>query len=62
MNEYRVYIKSVPGFYAQYNGHVDVFADDVGEAVEKALLKLKRGAFKDRSSDMWKIIKIEVVK
>ena len=57
--EYRVWVRSVPGMYAQYDGKVDVFATDELEAAEKALDKLKRGAFKDRNRSMWKIEKVE---
>lgn len=59
---FRVWIRSVAGFYAQYDGYVDVYADDIEQAEERAFLKLKRGAFPDRSRDMWNVEKIEVLK
>jgi len=61
MKKYDVYMKSVPGMYAQYNGKVTVYADNEEEAVDLALLKLRRGSFPDRSSDMWRIEKIECI-
>jgi hypothetical protein len=45
--------------YAQYDGKVDVFAEDDDAAVEKAFRQLKRGAFPDYSRDMWKIERVE---
>jgi hypothetical protein len=57
---YRVWIRSVPGFYAQHDGYVDVVAHDVEDAVRKALDKLRRTSFPDRTRDMWRIEKVEV--
>ncbi len=59
MKKYRVWLRSVPGFCAQYNGKVDVYADNAEEAVELALLKLKRGTFSDRDNSMWEVDKVE---
>lgn len=56
---FKVSIKSVPGFYAQYSGDVEVFAKDVDDAVDTALTKLKRGAFQDRTNDMWRVVSVE---
>lgn len=56
---YRVHLRSVPGFYEQYSGSVEVMACDDEDAVEQALAKLKRGAFPDRSRSMWKVDKVE---
>lgn len=56
---YRVWIRSVPGMYAQYDGHVDVHAYDENEAVDKALRKLKNTSFPDRSRSMWIVDKVE---
>lgn len=52
---YRVYVRSVPGFYEQYNGFVEVYAFDSHDAVEKALAKLKRDTFPDRNAGMWRV-------
>lgn len=60
MTKYRVWIRSVPGFYEQYDGKVDVQAEDVDEAKEIALRTLKAGAFPDRSRSMWRVEKVEV--
>lgn len=59
MRKYTVWIRSVPGMYEQYSGPVTVYADNDSEAEEMALLKLKRGAFPDRSCDMWRVEKVE---
>ena len=56
---YRVWLRSVPGFYAQYDGKVDVYARDPEEAVEIALRQLKRGSFPDRDRSMWRVEKVE---
>jgi len=61
MKKYNVWIKSVPGFSAQYDGKVTVFADDDDEAIELAFRKLKNGAFPERSRSMWKVEKVERV-
>lgn len=57
--EYVVHLKSVPGMYAQYNGKIRVMAKDDEDAVEEALMKLKRGAFPDRNRDMWRVESVE---
>lgn len=61
MNRYRVWLRSRPGFYAQYDGKVDVRADDEAEAKKLALRELRRTAFPDRNDSMWHIEKVEVV-
>jgi hypothetical protein len=55
MNHYAVSISSVPGFCAQYEGDVKVYAEDEDQAIERAFRELKRGAFPDRSRSMWKV-------
>jgi hypothetical protein len=59
--KFRVSIASKSGFYAQYSGDVEVFARSSSEAQEKAFEKLRKGAFPDRSRDMWKVNGIEVL-
>jgi hypothetical protein len=49
----------VPGFYEQYDGKVDVWAEDDEQAKERAFAELKRGVFPERSRDMWKVERIE---
>jgi len=61
MNKYRVWIRSNPGFYEQYNGYVDVFAEDDKNAIQAALKKLKRTSFPDRDNSMWRIEKVEAI-
>ena len=58
MKKYEVWIRSVPGFYAQYDGKVTVWADNDSEAKDLAYMKLKNGAFPDRSKNMWKTEKV----
>lgn len=59
--KYRVHMHSVPGMYEVYDGHVDVEASSVEQAEDRALDKLKRGAFPDRSRFDWRITKIETM-
>ena len=59
MNKYRVWLRSRPGFYEQYDGHVDVVADDEDAAPSAAFAKLRSTSFPDRSAATWKIERIE---
>jgi hypothetical protein len=61
MKKYEVWLKSVPGMYAQYSGKVDVYASDEEDAVERAFDKLRRGAFSDRSRSMWRVTEVKCV-
>jgi len=61
MKDYRVWVRSVPGMYEQYDGYVDVWAENDGDAIEKAFRKLKRESFPDRGRDMWRVEKVEVI-
>jgi hypothetical protein len=61
MKRYNVWLRSRPGFYAQYDGKVTVWADDEDDAVEMAMHKLKTGAFSDRDNSMWIVEKVERV-
>ena len=45
---FRVELRSAPGMWAQYNGHVDVLAADIDSAFEEAVKKLARTSFPDR--------------
>lgn len=56
--KYEVWLKSIPGFYAQYDGKVTVYAPNDNDAIEKAFAKLKNGAFPDRNRSMWKVEKV----
>ena len=62
MIRYNVWIRSVPGFYAQYDGKVPVYAENEDEAVERAFRELKRTSFPDRSRDMWRVERVERVR
>ncbi len=59
LNKYKVYIRSKPGMYEQYSMCVRVDAYNDEDAIDQALLKLKRGAFPDRTRDMWRVEKVE---
>lgn len=59
MNRFRVFLRSTPGFMAQYSGYVDVWADDETDAIDLALIKLKRGSFPERSRSCWRVDKVE---
>jgi len=52
-------MRSVSGFYEQYSGKVEVYAENDEQAVEKAFRKLKATTFSDRDRSMWKVEKVE---
>lgn len=58
---YRVWLRSVPGPYEQYDGKVDVLAEDTYDAARRALAELRRTSFPDRSDSMWRVERIEVL-
>lgn len=57
--EYRVWLRSVPGPYEQYDGYVDVWAEDAEQAKVEAVTKLTRTSFPDRSVNEWKVERVE---
>jgi len=57
--KFRVHARSVAGMYAQYDGHIDVWAYNFHDAEDEAFKALKRGAFPERSRDMWRFHRIE---
>ena len=59
MKRYKVWMRSVPGAYEQYDGYVEVVAEDDEDAVERAFAKLKRTSFPDRNRSMWKVDRVE---
>ena len=59
LNKYSVWLRSRPGFYERYDGKVDVWAENDDDAIERAFRELKRGAFPDRSRDMWRVDRVE---
>ncbi len=61
LSRYRVYLRSTPGFYEQYNGYTEVFAENEDQAIERAFRELRRTAFPDRGPSMWKTEKVERV-
>ena len=59
--KYSVHMRSTPGFYEQYSGEVKVSAENEKEAIDRAFQKLKTGAFRDRSRNMWEVVKVECI-
>ena len=60
MDNYKVWIRSKPGMYQQYDGYVDGRAEDVDSAIDRAFTKLQRTSFPDRGPGMWKVEKVEL--
>lgn len=61
MKRYRVWLRSVPGPYEQYDGKVDVTAEDTEDAKDRAIRELRRTSFPDRSAAMWRVEKVEAL-
>jgi hypothetical protein len=59
MKRYKVWLRSVPGMYEQYDGYVEVAAEDDEDAIERALSKLKRTSFPGRNRGMWNVHRVE---
>ena len=58
---YRVYLKSVPGMYAQYEGPVEVWSDGKDLFLD-AVRKLRSTSFPDRHTDQWRMMGSEVIR
>lgn len=56
----KVYVESVPGPYAQYEGHVTVNVED-DDPLLSAVRHLRRTSFPDRHADCWRLVKVERV-
>ncbi len=58
---FRCYMQTISGIYAQYEGHVDVWSqsDDHEQLHFLAVKQLRRTAFPDYTSDMWRLIRAE---
>lgn len=57
---YRCHLRSAPGMWTQYDGHVDVWAPDESEVFERAVRELARSSFSDRPSvQSWRLDRIE---
>ena len=66
----RVWLRSAPGFYEQYDGKVDLCFDsmesfwklqDDDQLLRLAVEKLQRTSFPDRGMSMWKVDRVEVL-
>jgi len=65
---YRVWLRSKPGFFTQYDGYVDVNVatrpadeDAATEIKAAAVRKLRASSFPDRDGSMWTVDRIEVL-
>ena len=64
MKKVRVWLRSKPGMYAQYDGYVDTWVDedaDRDDIFYAACSELKRKSFPDRNAGMWTMEKYEQV-
>lgn len=59
MSNYRVWLKTKGGFYAQYSGHVDVMAESMEQSMQLALEKLRNTSFPDYPREFWQIQRVE---
>lgn len=57
-HRWRVDFESVPGVCAQYAPSIVVVAPDEATAIDRAYQRLRRGAFPDRTRDMWTVAKV----
>lgn len=59
---YRCHLRSAPGMWAQYDGHVDVWAPEESEAFDRAVRELARTSFPDRASlSSWRLERVELL-
>jgi len=61
MNKYRVWMRSVPGMFEQYNGSLEVLASKQSLAFDAACDKLRKTSFPDRNRGMWQLEKVELI-
>jgi hypothetical protein len=59
VKKFKVWYISVPGMYEQYDGYIEVSANDQDQALERAWVSLRR-AFPERVRAMWRVEKIEL--
>lgn len=57
--QYRVWLKTVGGFYEQYNGYVDVYAENMEDGVQRAIDRLRDESFPDYPRNYWKVLRVE---
>ena len=59
-HKYRIQVQSVPGPFAQYGPWwITAWVDDDEDLLHGAVRELKRGAFHDRTLDMWRVVSSE---
>lgn len=63
LRRYRVWMRSTPGMYAQYDGHVDVTTrdDDSYGIFMAAVRELRLTSFPDRGAGCWKLERFEAI-
>lgn len=62
LHKFRVYVRSAPGMWETYSGHVDVWAADQQDAFERSVRELGRTSFPDRRHcDAWVFEKAEAL-
>ena len=61
---YRAFLTSVPGMYAQYDGHVDVWCatDDWDDVFREAVAELRRTSFPERSAACWRMEDFQLIR
>lgn len=62
LKRFRVHLRSAPGMWECYDGHVDVYAEDADQAFPRAVRKLGRTSFPDRPSmSSWRLERVEAL-
>ena len=60
--KFRCHLSSAPGMWAQYDGHVDVWAPNEAEVFGRAVRELARTSFSDRPGmGCWRLDRIEPI-
>lgn len=60
--KYRCHLRSAPGMWATYDGHVDVYAPGEDEVFSRAVRELARTSFPDRPSlSSWVLEGVELL-
>ena len=56
--QYKVWMRSTPGMFEQYNGYVKAYGNNDNEAIQNAFKELRK-TFPHRTREMWQIEKVE---
>jgi len=60
LKKYTVWLRTKPGMCEQYDGKVEVFAENYDQALDRAFSKLRNGIFPDYSRDLWNVERVHV--